>query len=538
MLSDEGLAAVSEVGYVDLNGADSDGPGQDCLGGPAYRSGPMERGLSMATTLNQTTSSASSTAAGRPFPLWRRGVTATIEAVLYLLLALVVAITEYFVAGPIGDFGLSNWWIAAILYADRLDFPIGWLRQRWPSGQTLAMRLMGSSAQLSDGSFAGPLRMATRQLIRFLIVYAAPLWAFDFNVWRIVVIAVAVAVMIEALNRAGTGAKAPWDFFVGSAVVEGGIAGVSPDLAPVRSVTDLRLALGRAAQNERARKAMFAAGLSSVVVSVLIVLNIFTEAWAFVSDQEFSWGLLTDVGWFPRRGQFDLSTLFVGTLWVTIIAMVVAGPVGIGVAFYLSEYAGDRTQRIVKPLIETLASIPSVVLGLFALSFITPQVLQPLDDSIGFASLLAAGLGVGILTVPIIASISEDAMRAVPNELREASYGLGGRRVTTSLRVVFPAALSGISAAFIVGISRAIGETMVVFIAAGGSGGAVLEYDVRQEGQTFTAAMASLGAGTDSVAGVGIAFQSLYALGALLFVITLVLNVLSDTIVRRFRQVY
>ena len=137
--------------------------------------------------------------------------------------------------------------------------------------------------------------------------------------------------------------------------------------------------------------------------------------------------------------------------------------------------------------------MPSVVLGLFALSFITPQVLQPLDDSIGFASLLAAGLGVGILTVPIIASISEDAMRAVPNELREASYGLGGRRVTTSLRVVFPAALSGISAAFIVGISRAIGETMVVFIAAGGSGGAVLEYDVRQEGQTFTAAMASLG---------------------------------------------
>ena len=291
---------------------------------------------------------------------------ATIEAVLYLLLALLVAITEYFVAGPIGDFGLSNWWIAAILYAALEGYC-------WPSGQTLAMRLMGISAQLSDGSFAGPLRMATRQLIRFLIVYAAPLWAFDFNVWRIVVIAVAVAVMIEAFDRAGTGAKAPWDFFVGSAVVEGGIAGVSPDLAPVRSVTDLRLAPGRAAQNERARKAMFAAGLSSVVVSVLIVLNIFTEAWAFVSDQEFSWGLLTDVGWFPRRGQFDLSTLFVGTLWVTIIAMVVAGPVGIGVAVYLSEYAGDRTQRIVKPLIETLASIPSVVLGLFAISFIFPK---------------------------------------------------------------------------------------------------------------------------------------------------------------------
>ena len=413
--------------------------GSECMAGPAYRSGPMERGLSMVTTLNQTTSSASSTAAGRPFPLWRRGVTATIEAVLYLLLALLVAITEYFVAGPIGDFGLSNWWIAAILYAALEGYC-------WPSGQTLAMRLMGISAQLSDGSFAGPLRMATRQLIRFLIVYAAPLWAFDFNVWRIVVIAVAVAVMIE---------------------VEGGIAGVSPDLAPVRSVTDLRLAPGRAAQNERARKAMFAAGLSSVVVSVLIVLNIFTEAWAFVSDQEFSWGLLTDVGWFPRRGQFDLSTLFVGTLWVTIIAMVVAGPVGIGVAFYLSEYAGDRTQRIVKPLIETLASIPSVVLGLFAISFIFPKILQPIFADIGIFSLLAAGLGVGVLTVPIVASISEDAMRAVPTELREASYGLGARKATTALRVVFPAAISGISAALIVGVSRAIGETMAVLMVCG-----------------------------------------------------------------------
>ena len=454
----------------------------------------------MVTTLNQTTSSASSTAAGRPFPLWRRGVTATIEAVLYLLLALLVAITEYFVAGPIGDFGLSNWWIAAILYAALEGYC-------WPSGQTLAMRLMGSSAQLSDGSFAGPLRMATRQLIRFLIVYAAPLWAFDFNVWRIVVIAVAVAVMIEAFDRAGTGAKAPWDFFVGSAVVEGGIAGVSPDLAPVRSVTDLRLAPGRAAQNERARKAMFAAGLSSVVVSVLIVLNIFTEAWAFVSDQEFSWGLLTDVGWFPRRGQFDLSTLFVGTLWVTIIAMVVAGPVGIGVA-----------QRIVKPLIETLASIPSVVLGLFAISFIFPKILQPIFADIGIFSLLAAGLGVGVLTVPIVASISEDAMRAVPTELREASYGLGARKATTALRVVFPAAISGISAALIVGVSRAIGETMVVFIAAGGSGGALFESDPTEPGQTLTAAMASV--------------------GALLFLATLLLNVASDFIVRRFRQVY
>jgi phosphate transport system permease protein len=230
--------------------------------------------------------------------------------------------------------------------------------------------------------------------------------------------------------------------------------------------------------------------------------------------------------------------LFVGTLWITGIAMLVAGPIGLGVAIYLSEYASPASRRILKPLIETLASIPSVVIGFFAVSFISPQVLQPLFSSIGIFSLLAAGLGVGVLTVPIIASISEDAMRAVPSELREASYGLGSRPVTTALRVVFPSALSGITAAFIVGVSRAIGETMVVFIAAGGSGGAIFESDPTKPGQAITAAMASLGAGTDSVAGSGIAFQSLYFLGALLFVTTLILNLLSDLIVRRFRQAY
>ena len=218
--------------------------------------------------------------------------------------------------------------------------------------------------------------------------------------------------------------------------------------------------------------------------------------------------------------------------------MIVAGPVGLGVAIYLSEYASPRVRQYLKPLVETLASIPSVVVGLFAISFISPNVLQPIFGDLGIFSLLAAGLGVGVLTVPIVASISEDAMRAVPQELREASYGLGSRKVATALRVVFPAALSGISAAFIVGISRAIGETMVVFIAAGGSGGAIFETDPTQPGQAITAAMASLGAGTDSVAGSGIAFQSLYFLGALLFLITLVMNVVSDRIVRRFRQVY
>ncbi len=486
----------------------------------------------MATTIDLTTSLERSAATlGRPFALWRRGVTMLVEAVVYIVITLAVAIVEYFLGGPLSDFGLSNWWIGAILYAALEGYS-------WPSGQTFAMRVTGSSIQLADGSYAGSVRMAIRQTMRLIVLYAVAIWALDFNIGWVMLIAAAVAAWIFVADRFGLGAKAPWDLFLGTSVVEGGLGGVSPDLAPVRSAADLQLAPARAAQNERARRTMLLTGLSSVIVSLLIVFNIFTEAWVFVSDAEFSWGLLFDVGWFPRRGQFDLSTLFVGTIWVTVIAMAVAGPVGIGVAFYLAEYASDRTQRIVKPLIETLASIPSVVLGLFAISFIFPNILQPIFSDIGIFSLLAAGLGVGVLTVPIVASISEDAMRAVPQELREASYGLGARKATTALRVVFPAAISGISAALIVGISRAIGETMVVFIAAGGSGGALFESDPTEPGQTLTAAMASVGAGTDSVAGSGIAFQSLYFLGALLFVATLLLNVASDFIVRRFRQVY
>ncbi|MEM9466524.1 MAG: phosphate ABC transporter permease subunit PstC [Actinomycetota bacterium] len=472
----------------------------------------------------------------RPFPLWRRAVTLLLEGVVYLVLTLLVAIVEYFLGGPLTDFGLSNWWIGAVLYAALEGYS-------WPGGQSFAMRITGSSVMTAGGAYASTIQMAIRQTFRFLVVYGIAIWGLalvdrSFNVGWIVVVAGAVGVLALVMERLGFGSKAPWDLVVGTTVVEGAMGGAEVDLGPVRSTADLQLDPSRATQNRRAQSLMFAAGLSSVVVSALIVYNIFTEAAVFVADSEFSWGLLFDEGWFPRRGQFDLSTLFVGTLWVTLIAMVVAAPIGIGVEFYLSEYATERTQRLAKPLIETLASIPSVVLGLFAISFIFPNILRPIFSDIGIFSLLAAGLGVGILTIPIVASISEDAMRAVPQELREASYGLGARRATTALRVVFPAAISGISAALIVGISRAIGETMVVFIAAGGTGGQLFETDPTEAGQTVTAAMASVAAGTDSVAGSGLAFQSLYFLGALLFLFTLLLNVASDSIVRRFRQVY
>jgi phosphate transport system permease protein len=293
----------------------------------------------------------------------------------------------------------------------------------------------------------------------------------------------------------------------------------------------------RRRRNEAAvRGALFAAAALSILISVGIVLSLVFEAVSFLSQIELS--QLVAPGWFPRRGMFSIATVVVGTLIVTVIAMTIAAPVGLGSAIYLSEYATPRVRGIVKPILEILAGIPSVVLGFFALTWISPNIVQNLFPEAKGFSLMAAGIGVGVLTIPLVASISEDAMRAVPNALREASYGLGSRRLTTSVRVIVPAAISGIVAALILATSRAIGETMVVALAAGASGGSLFTVDPLGPGQTLTAAMASLAAGSDQVAGANAAFQSLFFLGLLLFLMTLVLNVIADTFVRRTRQKY
>jgi phosphate transport system permease protein len=193
---------------------------------------------------------------------------------------------------------------------------------------------------------------------------------------------------------------------------------------------------------------------------------------------------------------------------------------------------------VIKPILEVLASIPSVVLGFFTLTFINPQLVMKLFTGAPVFNMLAAGIGVGILIIPLIASISEDALRAVPRSLREASYGLGARKLTTSLRVVVPAAVSGIVAALIIGISRAIGETMIVALAAGGTGGSLRTVDPLSPGQTITGAIASLATGSDQVQGGQAAYLSLFFLGLLLFGMTLGLNVVGDAFVRRTRQRY
>ena len=278
---------------------------------------------------------------------------------------------------------------------------------------------------------------------------------------------------------------------------------------------------------------MGAAGLS-IVISTLIILSLVTDAVQFLGKIHLS--QLFAGGWFPRRDQFGVPTIIVGTFLIAGVAMLVAAPLGLGAAIYLSEYASPRLRRLLKPIIEMLASIPSVVMGFFALTVISPDLVQRLFPGATLFNMVAAGIGVGILVTPLVASVSEDAMYAVPSALREASYGLGAKKISTSSRVVFPAAISGIVAALILGLSRAVGETMVVAIAAGATGGSKFTTNLLGPGQTMTAAMTALASGSDQVAGSSVAFNSLFFVGLLLFFMTFVLNIVSEYFVRRVRR--
>jgi phosphate transport system permease protein len=285
------------------------------------------------------------------------------------------------------------------------------------------------------------------------------------------------------------------------------------------------------------RGLFFSAAFLAVVISVAIVASLAGGAMQFLSKVDF--GTLWSRGWFPRRNLFDVKTIFVGTLMVSVIAMVVAAPLGLGAALYLSEYASRRSRRFLKPILETLASVPSVVMAFFALRFISPEVVQRLFGSdVPIFNIAAAGIAVGLLVTPLVASVAEDAMYAVPNSLREASVGLGARRRTTSIRVVMPAAVSGITAALILGLSRAIGETMIVAIVAGGTGGSLFSLDPLHGGQTMTAAITALATGSDQVRGSGPAYESLFFVGLLLFLLTLALNLGAERFVRRVRSQY
>ena len=303
------------------------------------------------------------------------------------------------------------------------------------------------------------------------------------------------------------------------------------------SVADLRGSTSRRRRELAVRGFFLGAASISILVSLLIIVSLAGEALTFITQVDLA--LLVERGWFPRRDLFSVQTIVAGTLLVAGIGMLVAAPLGLAAAIYLSEYASPRLRRTVKPILEVLAGIPSVVLGYFALQVLSPTVIEatcpgPTNPS----NIAAAGIGVGILITPLVASVAEDAMYAVPRSLREAAYGLGARRRTTSLRVVLPAAISGIVAALILGLSRGIGETMVVSIAAGATGGSLFTLNPCEPGQTMTAAMTALATGSDQVRGASLAFPSLFFVGLLLFVITLSLNLVADRFVRRMRIRY
>ena len=317
------------------------------------------------------------------------------------------------------------------------------------------------------------------------------------------------------------------------------MAGVTTSHPPV----DLSGNRRRNARERAIHLVFLAAGISSLVISVAIVVTLVGKSAEFLTNIDLA-DLWTDPHkWGPRVGKYDLATLFMGSLLVTGVAMLVATPLGLGAAIYLAEYARPRARRILKPILEVLAGVPSIVLGFFAIQWLGPQIVQRVSSEADAFSLAAAGLGVGLLVTPLVASVSEDAMRAVPHSLREASYGMGARKMTTVTKIVFPAAISGIVAALLLAMSRAIGETMVVALAAGSIGDANYTQDVFDVGTTITAAMAQLAVGTDKVAagggrGAGQAYNSLFFLGLLLFLVTFVLNVIGEIVVRRVRERY
>ena len=303
------------------------------------------------------------------------------------------------------------------------------------------------------------------------------------------------------------------------------------------NLVDLSGAPARRRKEAIIRLVFQSAAVVSVVISGAIVLSLIGRAMDFLFAVDPS-ALFSPSGWFPRRGFYDLRTILAGTLIISVIALLVAAPLGVGAAIYLAEYARPRVRRWLKPVLEILAGIPSVVLGFFALTWISPELVQTLFSGATLFNLTAAGIAVGILITPLVASVSEDALRAVPASLREAAYGLGAKRISTTLRETIPGAVSGIVAAMILAVSRAIGETMIVAIVAGGTGGSPFRLNPLEPGQTMTGAMTALAIGSDQVKGEALTFPSLFFVGFLLFVMTLVLNIMSERFVRRVRERY
>ncbi len=281
---------------------------------------------------------------------------------------------------------------------------------------------------------------------------------------------------------------------------------------------------------------LFLCGAISILTTIGIVFVLGKESLLFFTSGEVTlWEFFTGTEWQPAIGKFGIWALLNSTLMVTSIAMLVALPLGLAVAIYLSEYASLKARSTIKPILEVLAGIPTVVYGYFALTFMTP-ILRSIfgEDIVQIYNTAAAGIVIGILILPLVSSMSEDALYAVPRALREAAYGLGATKLETAVKVVLPSALSGVAAAFIVAISRAIGETMVVAIAAGA--GPAFTFNPFHAAETMTGHIVRISGGDLSYDSID--YNSIFAIGLMLFVMTLGLNVISRYVVQYFREEY
>ena len=281
---------------------------------------------------------------------------------------------------------------------------------------------------------------------------------------------------------------------------------------------------------------LFFSGFFSIFTTLGIVYELGKEALLFFQMPEVNLlATITTTEWKPHIGKFGIWPLLTSTLMTTLIAMSIAIPLGMSVAVFLSEYASPRIRNLLKPVLEVLAGIPTIVYGYFALTFMTPILREIFGrDVVQIYNTGSAGLVMGILILPLISSMTEDALSAVPRSLREAAYGMGATKLEVALQIVVPAALSGIAAAIIVGISRAIGETMIVAVAAGAGPNFTLSPFVGAE--TITGHIVRISGGDLSYDSID--YNSIFALGLFLFFTTLVLNIISQAFVRRFREVY
>jgi phosphate transport system permease protein len=295
----------------------------------------------------------------------------------------------------------------------------------------------------------------------------------------------------------------------------------------------------RERQNQKRRERfietlLLLAAASSIFVTLAIVFVLVYESLGFFATVPLS-EFLFGTTWTPLFAdpKYGILPLLGGTLLSTFVALLFVGPIGLATAVYLSEFASSRTREIIKPILEMLSGVPTIIYGFFALLFVTP-LLQTFVSGLPGFNILSAGIVIGIMIIPYVASLSEDAMRAVPQALRDGSYALGATRLETAFKVVLPAATSGVAAAFILGMSRAVGETMVVAIAAGQQPN--LTFDPREPAATITAYIVQVALG-DLPHG-SIAYQTIFAAGLLLLLITLVFNIIGFWLRHRFRESY